>query len=409
MSSTERRQPPAPIFGTSRPAPVAPAAAPVEVARAAAVATIPPYVVQPRRNTTTLTLVIIGFSLAGLAGLLVALFLVLSVGPAGVVIAGFMALIPLAIVIFGVRWIDRWDPEPFVALAFGFVWGAAVSVFVALVAGLVVDAALMVTGGIGDAYDFVSSVIQAPIVEESGKGLGLLLIFFVARKYFDGPVDGIAYAAIIAGGFAFTENILYFGGQLAAGEGVVEIFVLRGLMSPFAHVMFTACTGIALGIAARRVGTLGSIGIFFLGLIPAILLHALWNGALYIVSDFYVYYALVQFPLFLGFVGLVVWLRRRETALTQARLEEYARVGWFAEGEVISLATGRGRRQARQWAAQRGLGEVMKKYTKDATRLAFTRQRLISRRATEGAQAEESALLASIVAGRALLQGSPRR
>ena len=159
----------------------------------------------------------------------------------------------------------------------------------------------------------------------------------------------------------------------------------------------------------RRAGTLGSIGIFFLGLIPAILLHALWNGALFIVSDFYVYYALVQFPLFLGFVGLVVWLRKRETALTKTRLEEYARVGWFAEGEVISLATGRGRRQARQWAAQRGLGEVMKKYTKDATRLAFTRQRLISRRATEGAQAEESALLASIVAGRALLQGAPQR
>ena len=366
---------------------------------------------------------VIGIVIGAALLLLVIAYFTASFGAGAVVISALVALLPLLGVLFAVRWIDRWEPEPRFALAFALLWGAGVAVAIALLVDLFVQItlaigcggtseaseALSVTGGIGDAYDFVSAVIQAPIVEEGGKGLGLLLIFFVARKYFDGPVDGIAYAAIVAGGFAFTENILYFGGQLGAGEGVVEIFVLRGLMSPFAHVMFTACTGIALGIAARRAGTLGSIGIFFLGLIPAILLHALWNGALFIVSDFYVYYALVQFPLFLGFVGLVVWLRKRETALTKTRLEEYARVGWFAEGEVISLATGRGRRQARQWAAQRGLGEVMKKYTKDATRLAFTRQRLISRRATEGAQAEESALLASIVAGRALLQGAPQR
>ena len=407
MSLSDNRQPPAPIYGTSTTYAAAPAAAPVAVQQAAYAQAAPVYAVPPKRGNLTLTLAIIGFSVVGVIGLLVAAYLIFALGPLSVVIAGILALIPLAIVLFGVWWIDRWDREPIAALAFGLLWGAAVAVFVALVAGLGVEVIVALSGGIFATNDFIGAVIQAPIVEEGGKGLGILLIFLVARKHFDSPVDGVVYAAVVAGGFAFTENILYFGSQLLAGGGIVQVFIMRGLMSPFAHVMFTACTGIALGFAARRFGTFGAIGVFFLGLIPAILLHALWNGALFFVTDFFVYYGLVQFPLFVGAVVLVVFLRRKEAALTRDRLAEYASVGWFSPAEVPSLATGRGRRAARSWANQRGIGSVMKKYTKDATRLAFTRQRLISGRAVQGAQEEETALLAAIVAGRAQLQAPP--
>ena len=40
-----------------------------------------------------------------------------------------------------------------------------------------------------------------------------LLIF--RRREFDGIVDGIVYAGLVAAGFAFTENILYFGRAFA--------------------------------------------------------------------------------------------------------------------------------------------------------------------------------------------------
>ena len=53
-------------------------------------------------------------------------------------------------------------------------------------------------------------MVQAPIVEEVGKGLGLLLLFVTARRAFDGPVDGVVYGALIGAGFALTENIQYF-------------------------------------------------------------------------------------------------------------------------------------------------------------------------------------------------------
>ncbi len=337
----------------------------------------------------------------------VVVYLIAGLGGDAFSLGGVMALVPLTIVFLGARWIDRWEPEPRLAILFAFLWGAAAAVVVALAVGAGIDSFVTARGGLGSSYDFFGAVIQAPIVEEGAKGLGLLVIFFVARRFFDGPVDGIVYAAWVAGGFAFTENILYFGGQLlntgGVDNGVFELFLIRGLMSPFAHVMFTACTGVALGFAARRSTAIGAIGYWLLGLIPALLLHALWNGALFVVGDFYQYYALVQFPLFAIAVFLVIRLRRQESRLTHDRLTEYAIAGWFNQNEVNALATPAGRRQSISWAKQRGMGKLMTMYIHDATNLAFARQRIITGRNGIGAEADEAALLDAILASRAAL------
>jgi len=396
------------------PAPVteaaAPAQAPVDVRQAASVVT-GPAPAQPVKRSGGLTAIgVVGIAVVALIGLAVIAYLFAGLGPTAFAIGGFLALVPLAIVLLGVHWIDRWEPEPRGILVFAFLWGAAASVAVALIVGAQLDGVLAAIGGDATTRDFLASVVEAPIVEEGAKGLGLLLIFWFARKHFDGPIDGLVYAAWVAGGFAFTENILYFGVQLlTAGTvdgGLVEIFIARGIMSPFAHVMFTACTGIALGFAARRTSAIGAVGVFLVGLIPAVLLHAFWNGSLYFVSDFYGYYAIVQFPLFVLGVLLVLFLRRQEASLTHDRLSEYAAVGWFNRDEINALATGAGRRRAQAWAARYGVGRVMRAYTRDATRLAFTRQRIVTGRASIGAEADEAALLTSIVASRAALNAA---
>jgi RsiW-degrading membrane proteinase PrsW (M82 family) len=385
--------------------------APVDVRRAAGIVTGPPSGRPVRRSGSLTAVGVVGISLVALVLLGIVAYLVGGLGPVAFGVGGIMALVPLAIVFVGVHWIDRWEPEPRGILVFAFLWGAGVSVAIALLVGAQVDKVVDAIGGSSILMsDFVASVVQAPLVEEGAKALGLLLIFRVARKHFDGPIDGLVYAAWIAGGFAFSENILYFGVQLLTAGGIdgsiIEIFVARGLMSPFAHVMFTACTGIALGFAARRHDARAGVGVFLAGFVPAVLLHAFWNGSLYFVSDFYGYYAVVQFPLFAGGVLIVLFLRRQEAQLTHDRLSEYAAVGWFNRDEVDVLATGAGRRRAASWARQHGVGRVMRQYTRDATRLAFTRQRMITGRASVGAVADEAALLSAIVAGRAALAGS---
>jgi len=363
---------------------------------------------QPAPHRPTLLILgIIGFIIVGIAALIVVVYFLSFLGPGLTFVGGILALVPLTIVLLGIRWIDRWEPEPFGILLFAFFWGAGVSIVLALTVDTAAQFEIGVHGGPTGTTDLLQSVVQAPIVEESAKGFGVLLIFWVARKYFDGPVDGIVYAATVAAGFAFSENIQYFGVQISTEGGfdgsVAEIFFIRGLLSPFAHVMFTAMTGFFIGLAARQGSRILGLGLFFVGLIPAILLHALWNGALEIVYDFYGYYAIVQVPLFvLALVGVVL-LRRREVRLTQLRLGEYAAAGWFNAAEVQTLATPVGRRRSLSWAKSHGQGAQMKTYIRDVTRLAFARNRIVTQRDHVAAQADEAVLLGKITAERTAL------
>lgn len=344
-------------------------------------------------------LAVLGFTVLGLVSLFVIAYLVSGLGATSVIIAAILALVPLGIVFWGVRWIDRWEPEPRVALAFAFLWGAGASVFIALAVDAEIQSIVAAAGGPGAAAEFLGAAVQAPIVEEVAKGLGVFLLFLGVRRRFDGPVDGIVYAAVVAGGFAFTENILYFGVAFVEGGPLGETFFVRGLMSPFAHVMFTAAIGLALGFAARR-GARFPVFAFVVGLMPAIALHAFWNGALFFVGDFYGYYLLVQVPMFVIAVAIVSLLRAQEGRVIGERLAEYAAVGWFHPQEVAMLASRSGRRTAERWARSVGLGSVMRDFIRDATLLAYARQRIIGGRDQIGAQLDEAELLHRVSAAR---------
>jgi hypothetical protein len=252
----------------------------------------------------------------------------------------------------------------------------------------------------------MSAVIEAPVVEEIAKGFGILLIFLMAKRAFDGPVDGIVYGALVGAGFAFTENIQYFAISLIEGGGVqlTATFVMRGLMSPFAHAMFTALTGFAMGLAARRHASTGAVvGSGAIGLLGAMLLHGFWNGSA-TFGNFFVLYVTLQVPLFIGFILAIVALRREEARLTRERLGEYAAAGWFTPEEVTMLATPAGRKVGLAWAA--GLRgdrrSLMREFIKDATALAAVRQRALTGRDPLTAE-DERALLTRTRATRAAL------
>ncbi|MFS0866819.1 PrsW family intramembrane metalloprotease [Microbacterium sp. 179-B 1A2 NHS] len=307
-------------------------------------------------------------------------YLLTFLGAAASVIAGILALIPLGMVLLAVRAIDRWEPEPRALLFFAVAWGA----IAAAVLALAVDLALTLVLGPEGVPGTISAVVQAPIVEEVAKGIGVFLIFAAARRAFDGPVDGVVYGALVGAGFAFTENILYFADSLIVG-GVGETaitFFLRGILSPFAHVMFTALIGYGLGLAARAgYSRVAALGPWTAGLVAGIVLHALWNGSA-VFADFFGLYVTLQVPLFLLFTLGVVLLRREEARLTRERLGEYASVGWFSPAEVEMLATGAGRSKAIAWARTLpgDRSALMRRFIAEATALAAARQRAISGR-----------------------------
>ena len=356
------------------------------------------------RGSGVFGLVMAGGFLAVLCLFLVVPFLLERTGITGFAIGFVASLVPLGTVLLTVRFIDRWEPEPKPLLLFAFAWGAVVSIAVTM---LIQPYFSLVAGpASGLDYTTFAVTVQAPVVEEFAKSLGLLLLVLFAPKHFNGPVDGVVFAFTIAAAFAFTENILYFGRAIAEssdpGTDLAVVFFLRGVLSPFAHAIFTGTTGLVMGFAARRGNTGLSVLAFFVGLVPAMLLHSAWNS---MGRDFLGQYVMVQVPIFLLAVLVIVLLRVAERRLTRQRLTEYAAAGWFTAAEVNMLATAAGRRSALRWARSTGRGVQMKALLDAATQLALTRQRILSGRDVPAHQRDEQQQLAEIAALRTAVVG----
>ena len=359
----------------------------------------------------------VGLVLLGVL-LLVALGVVgLTVGVDAMPAATVLALIPLAGVMGAVLWFDRWEREPWPALATAFGWGASVAVLIALVLNTGAQFFLMVAGATETDAAVFGATVVAPVVEESAKAAGVLLIFFVWRRTFDGPVDGLVYGATVGAGFAFVENILYFGRTMAEsaalqddGTSVAMVFLLRAVMSPFAHLMFTCCTGLALGFAARRRWRQAWVLALPVGLGLAMVLHGLWNGSATVNSQsgFFTVYLLVQVPLFAAAVALALAVRHHEAGVVRTRLTEYAAAGWLAPVEVVMLSSLRERRRARGWASARGgasAGRAMRDFQLAASRLAHQRERLV-RRPDADALLDERLVLGELTGARSRLMAT---
>jgi protease PrsW len=223
----------------------------------------------------------------------------------------------------------------------------------------------------------------------------------------------MVYAGICAAGFAFTENIQYLAQAYSqgGGEALTGTFVARCLLSPFAHPMFTVLFGIGVGVAATSRTWLPRILAPLLGYLLAVLSHALWNlAAVSGGRGVVVVYVLIEVPIFLAFLGFVVWARRREGRLIGQFLRPYADAGWLSPAEVAMLASMPKRREARAWArantGRQGL-RAMRAFQDAASELALLRRRMHHSAADEHALAQERELLEALTARRAEFVGMP--
>ncbi|HEV7451940.1 MAG TPA: PrsW family intramembrane metalloprotease [Pseudonocardiaceae bacterium] len=336
-----------------------------------------------QRHTRGVLLPVLGLSALAVPALIVLGLISTNFGGGAVLVGAMAAVVPVVPVVAAFLWVDRWEPEPSGLLLAAFLWGAGVSV---LGASIVNDTAAelgeQVLGNGGG--DLVGVVIAAPVAEEAFKGAFLVGLLWLRRREFDGVVDGIVYAGLVGAGFAFTENILYFGrafatdGLVGEGGSVVIVFMIRGVLSPFAHPVFTTMTGIALGLAARRRNRVVRVLLPVLGYLAAVVLHALWNASAGL-GAFLTFYSVIMVPLFGALIALVVWQRRREQRVVAAQLPGFASAGWIAPSEVPLLASLAGRRGWR-YAVRRRAGEqaadAVRQYQNAVTELAFLHDRM---------------------------------
>ncbi len=271
------------------------------------------YYPEPEENKTLKYVAIAGtiFVIIFLS-LIVSLLMFASVGIESAIMASVVAFIPAMFYLLPLVWLDRYDPEPAWLLALAFAWGALVAVIVSFVVNTVLGSIF------GPAF---GAVISAPVFEEGSKGVGLIILLIFFRKYFDDILDGIVFAGVIALGFATVENVLYYGRGIVSGDLLV-LFVVRGIFSPFAHVTFTAMTGIGCGIARESHNMVVRLLLPVMGYGCAVLLHAIWNGTAVIggFQGFFLGYIFLQIPFFLIFVGFAFYVMYRQNKIIKEML-----------------------------------------------------------------------------------------
>ncbi len=277
-------------------------------------------------------------------GLIVLILLGLSTGLVGLMGGMVLAILPVPFYMLLALWIDRFEKEPAWMLFAAFLWGATVAVFIAYVLNTLFE--VVAYSVIADLAGVATATISAPIIEEFGKGLALVIFYFWQRDEFDNVIDGILYAAMVGLGFAMSENILYYGRALAEGGlgESIAVFFLRGVVSPFAHPFFTSMTGIGLGFAQQSAK--GSPIRFFaplLGLFLAMALHALWNLSAAFGAAFFVAYVLVMVPAFCGVLILIGLSLRSEGRIIRRHLAAERTSGFFEPRAFEALCTVRGR------------------------------------------------------------------
>jgi RsiW-degrading membrane proteinase PrsW (M82 family) len=328
--------------------------------------------------------------LFGALGAITLLIIGVETGPVAFAVAVFVAFTPVPFYLALVLWIDRNEREPTWMIVLTFFWGACVAVFIALLLNSVGEIVVSDAFGrsVGELYGFS---ISAPVVEESAKGLVLILIYRRFRDEFNGVLDGIVYAAIVGLGFAATENVLYYGhgimedlrdGHLFSSDDIgvsLATFIVRGIFSPFAHPLFTSMTGIGLGIASQSTNRSTRFWAPVLGLLAAMFLHSLWNTSAVFGAAFFAVYLFVLVPLFIGLLFVIRGTLRRERRTIGRYLAYDVGQGALTQAELVVLTDGRLRKEALREARREGgkPGRRLRRaFHQAGSELAFLRERI---------------------------------
>ncbi|MFC4121279.1 PrsW family intramembrane metalloprotease [Nonomuraea zeae] len=343
---------------------------------------------------------IIGLVLTGICALVSFSFDVLNGAPVQFFIALVLALAPVPLLLAGVLALDRMEPEPRSNLIFAFAWGAGIAVLAAGVINSLNLHYIIDTARLSEASARnIAATFGAPVVEETMKGLVLLGLLKFRRAELDGPTDGIIYASMVGLGFAMSENVSYYIAALNSESGVKGLavtVVLRGILSPLAHPLFSSMIGVGVAYAAQRGG---SERIFYIlaGWSGAMILHGLWNGlASYGGFPGLVVAYLALLVVLIVLMGVVFRDRRRIVALIQGYLPPYEPTKLVTQADIYMLSAFARRRQARQWAklhgGKRGL-RAMRDYQLAATELGLLHERAARHMVGEQAFHEEQRAL----------------
>lgn len=265
-----------------------------------------------------------------------------------------ITVIPLTLLFL---WADRFRPQRLWVWVMTFGWGACVATFAAAQLNTWAAAHLSIIGDGDPATAARAAIYVAPFVEESMKATVLFWLAILMRYQWVSRLSGIVLAGLSGAAFAFVENILYYGrvyryaaqtfGQVEPEVALRHLFIQRGLMTGFAHPLFTSMTGIGLAIALRSKSKLVRVVAPLAGFCAAAFLHMAFNATASLVQGTQL---LLMWVLALGLlatlIGFIIRQLFSEGRLIRERLTDYVRLGWLPDGDPTAFSQLRTRMKA---------------------------------------------------------------
>ncbi|NUM70756.1 MAG: PrsW family intramembrane metalloprotease [Ignavibacteriaceae bacterium] len=271
------------------------------------------------------------------------------------------AVVPSLLYLLFLWKMDRYDKEPFWLLLLNFLWGATGSIILITIPTIILES---VYNTRTSQSEFITSVIMAPLFEETGKGI--FLLFTVTRRKFDNLTDGIVYGGAIGLGFGMTENFLYF--LSSPPEALWGTIFWRTFCSIIVHCVATGTFGAALGFAKYR-SVYWKILLPPAGLLYGMLTHAFWNYS--VITEGYLLLGILSFLLSVViFLFMFFGSIRNESRIIYEELLEESGDGILPEEHVFILSNRI--RDSKGWIAE----HLRKDYLKHATTLAFRKAQL---------------------------------
>ncbi|WP_410602490.1 PrsW family intramembrane metalloprotease [Amycolatopsis sp. lyj-90] len=195
---------------------------------------------------------------------------------ADLVSAALLSLPTTAIAFWAVHRMQRHRRMPFRILIAGFGWGAAVAVGYGMALPVLYNSLSDQLLGFTRFVAIIDGV-KAPVFEELAKGVGVLLIAVVARRWVSDVVSGLVVGASVGLGFNFLESVLYMSAP-GTGGAVYQHWLRQVVGIMVMHVAFSALVGAAIGAARQVRNPRTRLAVIGCGLLTAICGHYLYNS-----------------------------------------------------------------------------------------------------------------------------------
>jgi RsiW-degrading membrane proteinase PrsW (M82 family) len=301
----------------------------------------------------------------------------------GLFLSIFFGFVPMFFFAWFVYWLDRYEKEPKVLLGLVFFWGAIVAAGGAFLINTLLGLGVYMFTGSEGATELTTGSLIAPIVEESLKGFAILIVFFLFRREFDSWLDGVIYAAIVALGFAATENAYYifqYGYQENGISGLLWLVFVRVVLVGWQHPFYTAFIG--LGLAASRLSRSPGVRLLspVLGWLIAVFAHSFHNTLAELSQGFsgLVFGTVLDWGGWLLMFSFIIWVIFREQRAIAINLLEEVALGVLTEAQYQTACSALAMNGARFNALTRGHYRQTNRFYQACAELAHKKQQRAS-------------------------------